>query len=154
MASTQNPLAHLILITALFTILIQSAKATSTSFTVHSGEEITKVLRLTIEDHVFIKFTVVGVSENTIHFYMTYPNETTKDFNNIGDFRYTFVCDAEGDYVLHFSNAGSSVEKLVTLDYEVEHYIFGVPQMLFLTIIVAIICIIAVATFIFLSKTH
>ncbi|MGB9756783.1 MAG: hypothetical protein ACPLVJ_03270 [Candidatus Bathyarchaeales archaeon] len=120
----------------------------------HSGEEITKVLRLTIEDHVFIKFTVVGVSENTIHFYMTYPNKTTKDFDSIGDFRYTFVCDAEGDYILHFSNTGSSVEKLVTLDYEVEHYIFGVPQMLFLTVIIAIICVIAVAAFILLSKTH
>jgi len=46
------------------------------------------------------------------------------------------------------------VDKLVTLDYEVEHYIFCIPQMVFLTIIIAIICIIAVATFILQSKTH
>ena len=136
-------------------MLIPSAKATSTSFTVHSNEEATKVLRLKIEDHVLVHFTVLGAaSENTIHFYLAYPNGTEKDFGNVGDFHYTFICDVEGDYILRFSNIGSFVDKLVTLDYEVEHYIFGVPQMLFLTIIIAIICVIAVATFILLSKTH
>jgi hypothetical protein len=142
------------LIAALSTTFVQSAKATSASFTVHGGEEITKVLKLTVEDHVLIRFTVVGAFENTIHFYLTYPNGTINDFNDKGDFRYTFVCDAEGNYILHFSNLASSVDKLVTLDYEIEHYIFGVPQMLFLTIIIAVICVIAVACFIFLSKTH
>jgi hypothetical protein len=142
------------LIAALSITFVQSAKATSASFTVHGGEEITKVLKLTVEDHVLIRFTVVGVSENTIHFYLTYPNGTTKDFNDKGDFHYTFICDAEGNYILHFSNLASSVDKLVTLDYEIEHYIFGIPQMLFLTIIIAVICVIAVASFIFLSKTH
>jgi hypothetical protein len=135
-------------------MLIPSAKATSTSFTVHSNEEATRVLRLKIEDHVFISFTVVGAPENAIHFYLACPNGTVKDFGNVGDFHYTFVCDVEGDYVLRFSNMGSFVDKLVTLDYEVEHYIFGIPQMLFLTIVIAVICVIAVASFIFLSKTH
>jgi len=92
--------------------------------------------------------------ENAIHLYLACPNGTEKDFGNVGDFHYTFICDVEGDYILRFSNIGSFVDKLVTLDYEVEHYIFGIPQMLFLTIIIAIICIIAVAIFILLSKTH
>jgi len=135
-------------------MLIPSAKATSTSFTVHSNEEVTKVLKLKVEDHVLVSFTVIGAPENAIHLYLACPNGTEKDFGNVGDFHYTFICDVEGNYILRFSNIGSFVDKLVTLDYEVEHYIFGIPQMLFLTIIIAIICIIAVATFILLSKTH
>jgi hypothetical protein len=132
----------------------QSALATSASFTVHGGEEVTRVLKLSVEDHVFISFTVIGASENTIHFYLAYPNGTVRDFGNVGDFHYTFVCDVDGNYILHFSNVGSSVDKLVTLDYEIEHYIFGIPQMLFLAIVIAVICVIAVVSFVFMSKTH
>ena len=151
MISNRSKFFFLILITA-FT-LIQTAKATSTSFTVQGNREVTKVLQLKIEDHVLIHFTVVG-GENTIHFILTYPNGTEKDFGEIGYFHYPFICDLEGNYILCFSNLGSSVDKLVTLDYEIEHYIFGIPQMLFLTIIIAAVCVIAVASFIFLSKNH
>jgi hypothetical protein len=154
MASTQSLLTSLILITVLSCHFIQAALATSVSFTVHGGEEVTRVLKLSVEDHVFVSFTVIGASGSTIHFYLVYPNGTVRDFGNVGDFHYTFVCDVDGNYVLHFSNLGSSVDKLVTLDYEIEHYIFGIPQMLFLAIVIAVICVIAVASFVFLSKTH
>ncbi|MGQ9507429.1 MAG: hypothetical protein ACUVTB_06190 [Candidatus Bathycorpusculaceae bacterium] len=150
MISNRNKFLILILITA--STLIQTAKATSTNFTVNANEEVTKTLRLKIEDHVLIHFTVVG-GENAIHFVLAYPNGTEKDFGNRGYFHYTFICDAEGDYILRFSNQDST-DKLLTLDYEIEHYIFGIPQMLFLTIIIAVILVIAVASFIFLSKTH
>ncbi|MEM3700772.1 MAG: hypothetical protein QXL57_07930 [Candidatus Bathyarchaeia archaeon] len=134
-------------------MIIQSAKATSTSFNVSSNQEITKTLQLKVEDHVLIHFTVVG-GENAIYFILIYPNGTQIDFGKTGYFHYTFVCDLEGNYTLRFSNTDSSIDKLVTLDYEIEHYIFGIPQMLFLTIIIAVVCVIAVVSFIFLSKTH
>jgi hypothetical protein len=82
---------------------------------------------------------------------MVYPNGTAKDFGMEGDFHYSFVCDAEGEYFLLFLNP-SSGEKLVALDYEIDHYIFGIPQMLFLAIIIAVICVAAVAVFIFMGK--
>lgn len=154
MASTQSLLTNLILIMVLSSAFTQSALATSASFTVHGGEEVTRVLKLSVEDHVFISFTVVGTSESTIHFYLAYPNGTVRDFGNVGDFHYTFICDVEGNYVLHFSNVDSSVDKLVTLNYEAEHYIFGIPQMLFLTIVIAAVCVVMVASFILLSKFH
>jgi len=47
-----------------------------------------------------------------------------------------------------------SEDKLVTLDYEIQHYIFGIPQMLFLTIIIVLISVAAVATFILMEKPH
>ena len=99
-----------------------------------------------------IRFTVVGLSDSSLHFYITYPNGTEKDFGRRGDFHDSFVCDTEGKCVLHFSNTDSTEDKLVALNYEVQHYIFGIPQMLFLTIITVIVCVAAVAAFILMGK--
>jgi len=140
--------------TIAFLSIIQSAEATTTTFTVQSGKEETKPLNLAVEDRVLIKFTVVGSSDSSIRFSITYPNGTAKEFGKEGYFNYDFVCDAEGEYVLHFSNTDSTEDKLVTLDYEVQHYIFGIPQMLFLAIIIVVICVAAVAVFILMGKPH
>jgi len=136
----------------IFLILVQPAEATTGKFTVHSGEEVTRSLSLAVEDRVLVKFTVVGQPDSTLYFYMTYPNGTVKEFGKVGYFHHSFVCDAEGEYVMHFSNRDSAEDKLVTLDFEVQHYIFGMPQMLFLTIVIVIVCVAAVAVFILMGK--
>lgn len=133
-------------------ISVNVAEATSTSFTIRGGEEVVKTIKLAVEDHVSIKFTVVGQTNHAITFYMVYPNGSIRDFGNVGSFSYSFVCNLEGEYRLCFSNTASSEEKLVTLDYEIEHYIFGIPQMLFLTIIIVLVCLAAVATFVLMGK--
>lgn len=133
-------------------ILVQLAEATAMNFTVHGGEEVTKSISLEVDDHTVIKFTVVGQTANTLDFYITYPNGTVKDFGKVGNLNYPFVCDKAGEHILHFSNKDSTEDKLVTLDYEIEHYIFGIPQMLFLTIIIVLVCMAAVATFILMGK--
>jgi len=133
---------------------VQQTKATTTNFTVKGGEEETRTIRLAMEDRVLIRFTVVGQYGSTLNFYITYPNTTVREFGKTGDFHYSFVCDAEGDHILHFSNVDSTDDKLVTLDYEITRYIFGIPQMLFLALVIAVICVVAVAAFILLGKTH
>ncbi|MEM3726186.1 MAG: hypothetical protein QXK98_04910 [Candidatus Bathyarchaeia archaeon] len=136
-----------------FLVIIGSVEAAAVSFMVKSGKEETKTLNLSVEDHVLIKFNVVGSQEdNSLHFYFVCPNGTIRDFNRQGDFRYSFVCDLEGEYILRFSNVDSSVDKLVTLECEVEHYIFGLPQMLLLAVIIALVCVAAVATFVLMGK--
>jgi hypothetical protein len=142
----------LLLAQIVFLIIVQFAEATSMSFTVHAGEEETKTINLAVEDRVLVKFTVVGSSDNALYFSITYPNGTVKDFGKRGDFHDSFVCDTDGECILHFSNTDSTEDKLVTLNYEIEHYIFGVPQMLFLTIVIVVVCVAAVATFILMGK--
>jgi len=154
MIRKKTGLASILMLTIIFSVLVRAAKATAMDFHVSGGNEVTKSLSLAVEDHVLIRFTVVGTSENFLHFFMTYPNGTQIDFGNVGDFNYSFICSAEGDYILHFSNTGSSEDKLITLDYEIDHYILGLPQMLFLAVIIAIICVVAVAVFIFMGKPH
>lgn len=115
-----------------------------------------KTMELAVEDKVAVRFSVIGNSDdNTLDFYIIYPNGTVKMIRpNVGNIDYDFTCDTEGEYTLRFDNSGSSIDKLVSLDYEAQHYIMGVPQMLFLTVLVAIICVAMVAVFVLSSRNH
>ena len=152
MIKSRKLLTRFLFIAIAFSIIVKFAEATSMNVTVQGDKEETKSISLAVEDRVLIRFTVVGPSDSSLHFYITYPNGTEKDFGKIGDFHDSFVCDTEGECVLHFSNIDSTEDKLVTLDYEVQHYIFGIPQMLFLTIIIVVVCVAAVAVFILMGK--
>ena len=155
MIQSSKSLIHFLFFIMVVSILVQLAEATTMNFTVHGREEVTKPISLAVEDHVVIKFTVVGQTESVLNFYMVCSNGTLREFGNmVGTFTYSFICNDAGEYVLHFSNKDFSEDKLVTLNYEVGHYIFGIPQMLFLTIIIMLVCMAAVATFIFMSKPH
>lgn len=134
-------------------ILVQLSDATAISFKVLKGEEITKSISLVVEDRVLVKFYVVGQTASTLDFYITDPNGDVKvEYSRVGTVSYPFVCDEAGEYVLHFSNTDTSEDKHVTLDYEIQHYIFGIPQMLFLTLIIVLVSVAAVATFILMGK--
>jgi hypothetical protein len=155
MISSSKHAAFILFSALAFVLLIQIASASSMGFPVNAGQEVIRTLNLAVEDRVLIHFSVVGdQSENTLDFYITYPNGTVKDFGTVGDLTHRFVCDKDGDCILRFSNVNSSEKKLVSMDYEVQHYIFGMPQMLFLTIIIVLFCVGAVAVFILMGKPH
>lgn len=153
MAHSRKALIPFLLIILILGILVQYASATATQFTVHGGQEFTVTIDLTTEDHVLIKFGVIGQSDSTIDFRLVDPYENVAaEFSKKGDVSYTFVCTEGGDYVMHFSNVFSSEDKLITLEYEIEHYFFGLPQMLFMVLVVVVICVAAVAVFILMGK--
>jgi len=139
-------------IVIVFAILVQHADATAMYFTVPKGEETTRSISLVDEDRVLVKFTVVGQTASTLDFYITDPNGDVKVEYSMGTVSYSLVCDEAGEYVLHFSNTDTSEDKEVYLDYEIQHYIFGIPQNLFLTLIIVLVCMGAVATFILMGK--
>lgn len=152
MSHCRKMLAAFLLVVIVFSISVQISKATVATFTVKGGQEVTKPLNLAVEDHVVIKLTVVGSSDSSLYFSLACPNGTLENFGKVGYTTYSFVCADAGDYTLRFSNTESSEDKLVTLDYEVEHYILGIPQMLFLTLIIVGVCVAAVAVFILMGK--
>jgi hypothetical protein len=153
MIQPKKELIRFLFFVMVLSILVQIAEATTIKFTVPEGEEITKPISLVVEDHVSVKFTVVGQTASTLDFCITDPHRNVKvEHRNTGNVNYCFVCDEAGEYVLHFNNTDTSESKLVTLNYEIQHYIFGIPQMLFLTIIIVLVCMAAVATFILMGK--
>jgi hypothetical protein len=144
--------ASLFIISALLLASIGLAQATTMYFTVKAGETTTQPVTLAVEDRVLIQYKIVGGTVNTMHFSMTFPNATVKDFGNSGDFLYRFTCDAEGEYELTFNNTEGADSVQLTLNYEIDHYILGIPQMLFMVILIAGVSLIGVAIFIGLSK--
>ena len=136
------------------TMLLSCAYATVMTLNVPAGEETTRLIGLSIDDHVIIKVRVVGSDgDNTLDFSLNYPNGTVKmAFFQSGSIDYPFVCEVEGQYTMNFSNVAYAHAKQVTVDYEIDHYILGMPQMFFLTIIIAIMCVAAVAVFILMGR--
>jgi hypothetical protein len=138
---------------AIVLLLVPAVGAVAQSFTVRAGQEETKTLSLVVEDHVQIRFTVIGKTVSTIDFYVTDPlGNVMVSLGTTGNVNYDFICSLEGMYTLHFSNVASAEDRLVTLDYEVTSYIFGMPQTLFLVLIACVLCVGAVAVFILMSK--
>ena len=149
-------LLSIIIILCTTPLAVRTASATIMDVTIHAGQEVTNTINLQADDQFVIKYSVLGEQDDTtINFYMTNPDQAVGITNpNSAGGTVTFVCTNPGDYVLHFSNAGSASDKFVSIDYEIEHYILGMPQMFFLTIVIALLCVAAVAVFIFNSKTH
>jgi hypothetical protein len=134
-------------------LFVPMVRATAESFTVRAGQEEIRAFSLAIDDHVQVRFTVTGQTTSLLDFYITDPQgNIMENFGATGNLNYAFVCSHEGEYKLHFSNVGSAEDRLVSLDYEVEHYIFGMQQNLFLALIVVGICVAMVAVYILMSK--
>jgi hypothetical protein len=146
---------YILIILALTTVFIGLGHATTTQFTLKAGGEVTHPINLITEDRVLIQLKVIGTTADSSHnllFSISFPNGTVKDFGERGNFNYNFICDAEGEYTLNFTNTDQTESKLVTLNYEIDHYIFGIPQMLFMVILIAVVSMVGVAVFIGLSR--
>jgi hypothetical protein len=152
MANLRRSPVNVLIILALLSVLVALGQATIASLTVKAGEEVTQPIDLIAEDRVLIQYKVVGGKVTAMQFSITFPNGTVRDFGGSGDFSYSFICDVEGEYMLHFVNTDQQENLLVTLDYEVQHYIFGMPQMLFMVILIAVVSLAGVAVFIGLSQ--
>jgi hypothetical protein len=151
MANLKRSLVTVLVALALLSVLTVFCQAVMTSLTVKGGEELNHTLNLVLEDRVSIQYRVVGGNANAMQFSMTFPNGTVKDFGGLSTFSYSFVCDAEGDHILNFVNTDQA-DVLLTLEYEVQHYIYGMPQMLFMVILIAVVSVAGVAVFIGLSR--
>jgi hypothetical protein len=83
---------------------------------------------------------------------MILPNGTTSDHGEISQCTTEFFTDVKGECQLHFDNSNSSNAQLVTLNYDVEHFIFGIPQMIFLLIAIAVLLLLVAAGYIIMGK--
>ena len=125
--------------------------ATTLSITVPAGEQVDQVMGLKVDDHVSIHFTVLGADDSHISFFLVYPNSTEVNFGEVGLFSYNFIGDTKGMYKMCFVNNDLAENKLVTLNYEVESYMFGMPQTQFLLIFIAVIIVMMLAFYSLLS---
>ncbi|MBM4400925.1 MAG: hypothetical protein FJ045_03135 [Crenarchaeota archaeon] len=157
MTNLRRTSAYTLIILALLVVLMGLGQAMIANLVVKGGEEVTHPISLVAEDRVLIQFSVavisaVGEPSNTVHFSIVFPNGTVRDFGEVGKTSFSFVCDVEGEYTLHFVNNDAMVDKSVTLNYEIDHYIFGIPQMLFMALIIVLACVGGVFAFVILGR--
>jgi len=148
----KNVVLPLILFIFIASLVAYSAKAETENFTVPSESEVTRSLNLQKDDRVAIGFTVVGQTV-TLNFYVTDPNgETVIRYDTVGQKSFSLHATTPGVYILHFDNSDSSEEKTVTLNYDVQHYILGLPQTLFYVLIIAVISVVGIVLFAVLGR--
>lgn len=136
----------------LATTLPGIAQAVTESLNVDAGEDLLKKIELESEDRIRITLTVLGQESHSLKFWITFPNSTIKDYGETTKSTINFNSDVKGICELHFDNTNSSDPKLVTLNYEIEHYIFGMPQIPFLLIVVTVFLLLIVAGYITMGK--
>ena len=152
MMKLSKKLLCLFLIISLIVILTSTVYATIESINVEPHKEITRTIDLATGDRTSITVKVLGPAPSTIHFYMVLPNGTTDDRGDLSQCELSFSTDVKGECQLHFDNVNSSNAQLVTLNYNVEHFIFGIPQMMFLLIAIAVLLLFVAAGYIAMGK--
>lgn len=140
------------IISVSLSMLIVFAVADNASFMVQPEQKHVITLNLRETDSVSGSFSVVSDDESGINFYINDPNnKTILRYNNVGQKSFSFIAQATGDYQLHFDNSVSSVySKSVALNYNITHYIMGIPQEQFLFLVIAAVALIGIIAYAFL----
>ena len=147
----QKLVISIILGLVLIAFFVAPIWATTLSIPVSAGEQVDQMMELKVDDHVRIQFNVLGADNSYISFSLVYPNSTELNFGEAVSFSYNFICETKGEYKILFINNDLAENKLVTLNYEIESYMFGMPQTQFLIIFIAVICVVMVAFYSLLS---
>jgi hypothetical protein len=151
MELSKKPL-YILIIISLIVILTSTVYAATESINVEPRKEITRAIDLATGDRTSITVRVLGPAPSTIHFYVVLPNGTTDDRGDLSHCELSFSTDVKGECQLHFDNVNSSNAQLVTLNYEVEHFIFGIPQMMFLLIAITVLLLFVAAGYVAMGK--
>jgi hypothetical protein len=147
-----NRLIYPLLILTLLITMVTTAQAATESLNVKAGEDLVREICMSAEDHVRITFKVLSNEPASLRFWIVFPDGTTKDYDESPDYNINFVSDVQGTCELHFDNTNSTSAQLVTLNYEIEHFYFGIPEIPFLIVVVGVLLLCIVAGYIVMGK--
>jgi hypothetical protein len=125
------------------------ANAYSETIELPGRHEEKRTVSLNAEDVVSGRVAIVG---SAINFSISDPeNRIIQNYTltNPTDFRFT--ASKAGTYSFRFENWFSDRTKFVSLNYNVQHYIFGFPQEYFLLFAVVALALVAVVVFVAMS---
>jgi hypothetical protein len=132
--------------------LAGTVQAATLSLNLQAGTEVVRAIDLAAGDHVLLKFSTVGDDPTAMHFWVAFPNGTTTDYGEVGQREMYFVSETSGSFIMHFDNSDSPSSKLLTLNYEVEHYYFGMSSVLFIIVAIAVLLVCVVAGYLMMGK--
>jgi hypothetical protein len=143
--------AYVALVFSLLAITAGVAQAMTESVNIEPTRGYEETIQLADGDHVSLTFRVQGQPPNVLHFFVVLPNGTTVDYGAKNEDSLTFSTNAEGNCTLRFINEISAAQ-LLTLDYNIERYILGIPILLFVLAAIAVLLAFVVAGYIVMGK--
>lgn len=146
--SMKNLFAVLTILLA-FVFVCGFVSAYSETIELKGEESVARTINLNGGDEVVGRVTIVG---DPINFSISDPDgRIILNYTNIAlkDFQYT--TSKTGNYSFHFENLFSEKSKFVTLNYNVQHYIFGFPQEYVLVFVIVGLSLVAVVVFVAMS---
>ncbi|MCW4053103.1 MAG: emp24/gp25L/p24 family protein [Candidatus Bathyarchaeota archaeon] len=144
-----NRLLHIAFAFLVFGLICGLSNAYSETIELAIGESATRTLDLQDGDVVSGRIALVG---STINFSVVNPDDIIMQENTVTgstDFRFTAM--TTGEYSFSFQNNISEAVTFVTFNYNVQHYIFGVPQEFILLFAIVVLALFAVVVFVALS---
>ncbi|MEM2974876.1 MAG: emp24/gp25L/p24 family protein [Candidatus Bathyarchaeia archaeon] len=141
----------LILLIFALSSTINLAHAPTKNLTIEGKQKTSVPIKLEENDRFAGK---VLVSSNLdINFYVVDPTGNIfLNYSQIGDLEFAFSAPMTGQYVFCFDNSESDQIKTVTFNYNIQHYVFGIPQELFLLGVIVIIIMICIIVYVASSK--
>ncbi|UCH32699.1 MAG: emp24/gp25L/p24 family protein [Candidatus Bathyarchaeota archaeon] len=128
-----------------FFLVCNLANAFSESIQVPAGETETRAVNMKEGDRISGRVTIVGQSLN---FSIYSPDGQTIINSTLSDpIDFQFVATATGVYGFYFENTFSNEANLVTLNYNVQYYIFGFPQEYIILFFIVGLALVAVVVY-------
>jgi len=127
--------------------------ATAETIPVPAGQTMVRSVDLNSEDEVSGRVTVVGGESKYINFTVVGPNnQIVCPTQSVTMINFKFSASETGTYNFVFDNSQSTIDKTVSLNYDVKHYWFGLPQEFVLMLIVVFVGVLALVIYAMASK--
>jgi len=147
-------LVYMLISLTFFISIIGLASGTIFNMNVQPNSQENHEFNLALEDRVLIQIRSIGITTGNFSASLIFPDGSKINFGEKNNIDYTFICEVEGKYSLELINSDMENERLVTLNIEIQSYIFGLPKMVVLTLLILGICLVGVVFFVFLGKTY
>jgi hypothetical protein len=130
-------------------LLAGIVSAYSDTFELPAKDSVKREVNLNADDVVSGRVAIVGLA---INFSVSDPDDVVvSNYTVDGPLDFSFTAAKAGKYQFHFENWFSDDVKFITLNYNVQHYIFGLPQEFALLLIIVGVALVAVVIFIAMS---
>jgi hypothetical protein len=121
----------------------------SDTFELAAKDSAVREVNLNADDVVSGRVAIVGAA---INFSVSGPDDVVvSNYTVDSPLDFNFTAAKAGTYRFHFENWFSDEVKYVTLNYNVQHYIFGFPQEFILLFVIVGFALVAVVIFIAMS---
>jgi hypothetical protein len=126
--------------------------ATTESLNIEAGKELVCKINVVSEDRVQLTFVTTGQASSNLSISIMFPNSTVINLGELDQYSTRFTSNVKGTCELHFDNTNSSENAFVALNYNVEHYILAVPEMIFVLVAIAVLLMVVVSGYIIMGK--